>query len=799
MQDERKLKLEELKADCGLEEFDFTTTEELKQFQEGIIGQNRAVEAVDFGLNIEKEGYNIFMTGPSGTGKSTYARKAAKDNSKDKVIPSDLCYVFNFSNPEKPQAVKLPPGTGVELKDDMEQLIGDLKQEIPAAFEGEEYEKKKKEIMSDYQQKSNQLMEDFEEKIKKDGYMLKNTPQGPVPVPINDEGEAMDQEEFQELAEERKQKIRERNSEINQEIENIMRRVRKLKTEAQEELKDVEKKIVLSVIQPIIANLKEDYESCEGCEEIIDYLSELQDDVVKHLNKFKDDDNDKNKKLPIPVPQNDDGSFFRRYKINLLVDNSETKGAPVVCETNPTYYNLFGKTEGKSHYGTVTTDFTMIKSGAFHKANGGYLILQARDVLSNPLSWKTLKRTLVNEEVVVENIGEQYRAVPIKTLKPEPIEIDVKVIMIGNPMIYQLLYNYDEEFKKLFKIKADFDLEMKRNSENMKKFASFISYISICEDIKQFTKEAVCRVIEYSSRLAGDKEKLSTRFNDIMEVLYESNTWAKIADHDYVLDEDVKKALVKKEERSNLIEEKISEMIEKGHILVDVEGKEIGQINGLSVYQTGEYSFGRPSRITARTYMGKEGVINIERKVDMSGKIHNKGVLILSGFLGEKYAREKPLTLSASLAFEQSYGGIDGDSASCAELISLLSAISGFPIRQDFAITGSMNQKGKVQPIGGVNHKIEGYYKTCQLKGTTGTQGVIIPEQNKDNLMLKDEVIEAVEKDEFKIYSVDDIDQAIELMFDRPVEEVHEKIDQVLKDMAEKAVQFGKKDDEEEN
>ncbi|MGM0409852.1 MAG: Lon protease family protein [Bacillota bacterium] len=789
-----KIMLKDLKDTCNLEDFDFDNTEELKPFREGIIGQSRAVEAVNFGLNVEKEGYNIFMTGLPGTGKSTYAQKATEEKSKDKEVPPDLCYVFNFDTPEKPKALKLPAGIGSKLKEDMNQLVEELKEEIPAAFEGEEYEEKKKEIMSEYQQKSNKMMEEFEKEIKEEGYMLKNTPQGPVPVPLNEEGEPMEQDEYQNLSDEKKKELREKNSDINQELENIMRKVRKLKTEAQEELKNVEKKIGLSIIEPIIANMKENY---DGCEEVTKYLEDVKEDIVENLNKFRNKNEDKQQKFPFPMPQNEDnGSFFKRYKINLLVNNSDTDGAPVIYETNPTYYNLFGKTEGKSQFGAITTDFTMIKSGAFHKANGGYLILQARDVLTNPLSWETLKRTLINEEVVVENIGEQYRAVPIKTLKPEAIDIDVKVIMIGNPMTYQILYYYDEEFKKLFKIKADFDVEMKKNKENLKNFASFISQISERENIKQFKKEAVCRIIEYSSRLAGEKDKLSTRFNDIIEVLYEANTWAKMAEHEYVEEEDVKKTLEKKEERSNLTEEKLREMIAKENILVDVKGKEVGQINGLSVIQTGEYSFGRPSRITARSYMGQEGVINIERKADMSGNIHNKGVLILSGYLGEKYAREKPLSLSASLAFEQNYGGIDGDSASLAELLALLSAISEYPLRQDLAITGSMNQKGMAQPIGGVNQKIEGYYKTCKVKGLTGEQGVIIPVQNKENLMLEDEVLDSVKDDEFSIYAVEDIDEAIELMFDRPAEEVHKKVNKNLEDLALKAQKFGKEDNE---
>ena len=791
MQKDKRLKPSQLKCDCSLE-LDFDTTADLSPYYEGIIGQKRAVDAVNFGLTVEKEGYNIFMAGHPGTGKTTYAKKKTKKRSKDKEVPPDLCYVYNFENKEKPKALKLPAGTGLILKEDMEELVEELKEDIPSAFEGEEYEEKKNEIMSDYQKKSNDLMDEFERDIKEEGYILKNTPQGPVPVPINEDGEPINQEKFQQLSDERKYKIREKNSKINKQMEDLMRKIRKLKSKAQDELEELEKKIGLSLVQPIIANIKEEY---EGCKEVLSYLENVKEDVIKNLDKFKGDDDKQKQQVPFQVKQKNNDAFFTRYEVNLLVDNKDTEGAPVVVETNPTYYNLFGKTEGKSKFGTITTDFTMIKSGALHKANGGYLILQARDLLTNPLSWKTLKRSLINEEVVVENIGEQYRAVPIKTLKPEAIYIDVKVILIGNPYIYQLLYNYDQEFKKLFKIKAHFDTEMERSQDKMEKFASFVASVCKREDLKDFTKEAVAKIIEYSSRLSGEKDKLSTKFNDIMEVLYESNTWARIAENNFVEASDVKKALEKKEKRSNLIEEKIRDMIAKGHILVDVAGKEVGQINGLSVYQTGEYAFGRPSRITARTFVGKKGVINIEREADMSGKIHNKGVMILSGYLGGKYAQEKPLTLSASLAFEQNYGGIDGDSASCAELISLLSAISGYQIRQDLAITGSMNQKGKVQPIGGVNYKIEGYYKTCKIKGINGNQGVIIPVQNKDNLMLKQEVINAVKGDEFNIYVVEEINEAIELMFDRPAEEIHSKVEEKLNIMANKAKKYGKKEE----
>lgn len=799
MHEDKKVAFSQLKCDCESHIFDFETTDEIKPLSEELIGQDRAVKAMKLGLRVKHEGYNIFISGHSGTGRTTYAKTLAEEKSKDHEVPDDLCYVYNFTNSEEPQALKVPAGTGIHLQADMDNLIEELKAEIPEVFAGEEYEQQKNKIMNDYQQKSNKLMEEFENEAQEKGFILQNTPNGLVPVPVNDEGEPIKQEEFQQLDDEKRNELRDRSQKIQNDLKKIMRQIRQLKSEAQEELKNQEKKIAFSVIQPIIANLEDKYDDCS---QIINYLEQVQEDITQNLDKFrKNKEETSSNKAMIPYMKKDDDSFFTRYKVNLLINNEEKENAPVIHEPNPNYYNLFGKIEGKSELGTITTDFTMIKSGAIHEANGGYLILKAKDVLTKPLVWEKLKRILVNEEVVVENISEQYRTIPITTLKPEAISLDVKVIMVGSPMIYQLLYHYDEEFKKLFKIKADFDVEMKRTEENMKKFASFVSFICEREGIGHFTVEAVSQVIEYSSRLAGDKEKMSTRFNEIMELLFEADAWAEIDDSkEYIDREHIIKAVNEKEYRSNLLEEKIQEMIEKEHILVDVKGEVTGQINGLSVYQTGQYTFGRPSRITARTFLGKKGVINIEREADMSGKIHNKGVMILSGFLGGKYAQDRPLSLSASLAFEQSYGGIDGDSASCAELIALLSAISDLPINQELAITGSMNQKGKVQPIGGVNDKIEGFYKVCELKGLTGNQGVVIPEQNLDNLMLKQEVMDAVEEGKFSIYAVKEIDEAIEIMLNTEASEVHSKIEAELEKLANKATEFkGSKGEEEGN
>ena len=777
-----KLSGKELRCDCLPSTFDFESTEEIEGLEEGIIGQRRAVEAIDFGFEIEREGYNIYMAGIPGTGKKTYARKVATKQSADQPTPDDMLYVFNFSNPETPRAIRMPAGRGKHLRDEMESVIEEFKEEIPKLFEGEEFEEKRNEIMAEYQEKSSQVMEEFDQEIREEGFMIQNTERGPVPVPLDDEGNPLKQDDFKELPEEDRQKLREKSQDIKNRLDKQLRRIRDLKEKAQDKMSELQEKMGLSIVQPIIDQLKHKFSDCE---EVIDYLGDVKEDIIDNLDKFIEKNGDNS--MPLPFKTGRDENFFIRYKVNLIVDNSDTEGGPVIFETNPTYYNLFGKIEGKSQFGTVTTDFTMIKGGALHRADGGYLILQAKDVLTNPFSWETLKRALLNEELKVENIGEQYRTFPISSLKPDPFEIDVKVILIGNPFIYQLLYTYDEEFKKLFKVKADFDTEMVRSEDNMKKFASFLASVCEREDILHFKAEAVGKIIEYSSRLSGDNTKMTTRFNEIMELLYEANTWADLDEAGQVEAEHVLKALGKKEDRSNLTEEKIQEMIDRDYLMIDVEGEVAGQINGISVYQSGQYSFGRPSRITCQTFLGQEGVVNIEREAKMSGKIHNKGVLILSGYLGGKYAKEMPLTLSASLAFEQSYSGIDGDSASCAELLTILSSLSGLPLKQNLAITGSLNQHGKVQPVGGTNEKIEGFYQVCKNRGLDGSQGVIIPRQNVENLMLKDEIVEAVEAEKFNVYTITEIDEAIELFFDRPASEVHDLVSTSLEQMAERA------------
>jgi lon-related putative ATP-dependent protease len=672
----------------------------------------------------------------------------------------------------------------------MEKLISEVRREIIRIFDDENFENQKQALIDRYQRASLELFEKLDEIAKAEGFTLQRTPQGIITIPLKD-GKPMSQEEFEALSDEDRKALEEKGRSLQARIDETMRKVRALDKQAREELGRLERNAALAAVNPLFEEAAVKYAAFD---EIISYLKSVKEDIIKNLTLFRTDRREKpegDDRQILNIAQNaSQEDFFLRYRINVFVDNRATKGAPVVFEANPTYYNLFGKIEGKAQFGAITTDFTMIKSGAIHRANGGYLMLQASDLFKDPYAWDTLKRTLKNGEAWVENIGEQYRTVPTVTIKPEPIPVKVKVVLIGTPYIYSLLNAYDEDFRKLFKIKVDFDVEMDRTPENLKRYAAFICHICQNEGLIHFEPSGVARVVDYSSRLAEDKKKLSTRFNEIVEVLYEAAAWAAIDGRSSVTGEYVDKAIEEKIYRSNRVEEKLFSMIERGEILVETSGTAVGQINGLSVLDVGDYIFGQPSRITARTYLGDEGVINIEREAKMSGHIHDKAVMILAGFLGERYAREMPLAISASIAFEQNYGGIEGDSATCAELIALLSSISGIPVRQDLAITGSLDQQGHVQPVGGTTYKIEGFYHACKIKGFTGTQGVVIPCQNVDNLMLKPEVVEAVEQGRFHIYSVQTIDDAIEIMTGMSAEKFHAKVMESLAKMAETAREF---------
>ncbi|MFO7941613.1 MAG: ATP-binding protein [Bacillota bacterium] len=772
-----------------------------------IIGQERAVRSMQFGLDMDSPGYNIFMTGETGTGKSTYARTTVSRKAQECPTPNDWCYLYNFEDPENPRAVSLPAGKGQVLRDDMKELIEDARTAITNEFEGGDFEKHRAEIGERFQRDIGNIFQDLEEKVRSRGFALQRGEAGFTPVPLKDDGEPMSAEEYQQLDDETRKELEEKGAEIQQLIRSAMRKVRQIEKEAKSAVRDLEKRMGSFAIRPLIDQLQEEYADYP---EVSRYLENVHDDIVDNLDAFKSsEDEDSGQQLAMMMLGGARKDEMNRYKVNLLVNNAETEGAPMVEETNPTYYNLFGKIEFTSSMGHLTTNHLEITAGALHRANGGYLILRAEDVLTNALSWDTLKRTLKSGCIRIENIGEQYRMVPTATIKPEPVPVDVKIIMIGSPLIYYLLYSYDPDFSKHFKIRADFDLSMDRDEDNLLEYGRFVRTIQQRDELLPFHPDAVCEVVNYSSRLTSDQTKLSARFNKVVEVVYEAHTWAEKDGHEEVRAEHVTQALEEKMFRSNLIESHIREAIRRGKILVDVEDEAEGQVNALSVISLGHYSFGHPSRITANTYMGNSGVVNIERQVKISGTSHSKGVLILSGYLSEKFAQDKPLALSASLTFEQMYGGVDGDSASSTELYALLSSLSGLPIKQSIAVTGSVNQKGKIQPIGGVNEKIEGFYYTCKAKGLTGEQGVMIPEQNVDNLMLNEEVREAVEDGDFHVWAVSDVRGGIELLTGVPAGEPNEEghypedtvfgmADTRLRNMAEIQRRFGDSSDDSE-
>ncbi|MFA6637216.1 MAG: ATP-binding protein [Candidatus Omnitrophota bacterium] len=754
----RELFPKELKNRCDPELFPFKTTEDY-EFDNENPHQERGTRAIEFGLNIKSEGFNIFVCGAAGTGRNTQVTNAVNEIASREPVPEDWVYVHNFIAEDEPIAISLPAGRGIIFKMDMEELITELKEEIPKAFESEDYESRKQDLLKEYKRKRDETLQKIEDEAFGEGFVLKQSATGVILVPAKDEN-PMTTEEFDALPDNEKHDIEKKKHALHIKIEQALGEVRVMEKAVKHKIRALEQEVVLFSVKHIIDELRFKYREFEN---VVEYLNHLQHDVVTNINIFREDDEDPQAIIlggRGPSKQN----LFKKYEVNLLVDRRHFKGAPVIKEVNPNYYNLVGRIEYVAQIGSMTTDFTMIAPGALHKANGGYLILQAMDVLSSFMAWDALKRVIKNHEIKVEDINEQFRLISTSSLKPGAIKSDIKVIMVGPAWLYHILYKFDEDFRKMFKVKADFDVTADRDKEMIDKYAAFIKVRCEEEGLRHFDREAVAKVIEYGSRMSEDQEKLSVRFMYVADLLREADYWAGRENADHVGAENVEKALKEKVYRSSMIEEKIREYIGKDILLIDVEGSIAGQVNGLAVLDLGGHMFGKPSRITAATYIGKTGVVDIERQVKMGGAIHSKGMLILSGYIGGKFAQERPLSLSASICFEQSYEGVDGDSASSTEAYSLLSSLSGVPIKQAIAVTGSMNQHGFVQPIGGVNEKIEGYYHVCKMKGMTGEQGVIIPEGNVRHLMLSDEVIEAVEKKKFHIWSVKTIDEGVEIL-----------------------------------
>ena len=759
----RELKAEELTNRCDPKTLGFTNTNDLEPL-EGIMGQTRAVEALEFGLLVKNKGYNIYMAGPSGVGKTTYARLSTQRLAKTERVPYDWCYVYNFTNPRAPLALRFEPGVGRQFRDDMAELVALVESEMQKAFTSEDYEKQKNQVTKLYDDRRDKQMKAMSDMAAEHGFTIKSTNAGIYFMPIV-EGKPVDEEQYDTLSEEVKEKINAESDVVQDLATAIMRDMKEDEKECRKAVDDLDYKVGMFAIGHHVNAVQEKYKDYPR---VLEYISAVQEDVLENISQFVPSDGEEEESLagllPLMMNKKQPEDVTLKYKVNLIIDNSKTEGAPVVVDFNPTYYNLVGEIEYDNEYGNLTTDFMKIKPGLFHKANGGYLILQAHDVLANPASWEAVRRVVKTRELSTETMREQQAGVPAPTLKPEPIPVDVKVILIGSSYYYELLREYEEEFDKYFKVLADFDYEMERNEANTKDFARFIAAYVKKEKMLPFDAAAVAYLVEYSSRMVESQEKLTTRFNYLSEILCEAEAWAGLEGAQVVGRADVEKAIEKKEYRLQMYEEKLNEMLEKGVIMVDTEGEKVGQINGLAVLDLGTYTFGNPCRITATTYIGKSGIVNIEKEAQMSGATHNKGVQIITGYLGQMYAQDVPLSLSCRICFEQNYNGIDGDSASSTELYCILSSLSGVPIRQDLAVTGSVNQWGEIQAIGGVTHKIEGFFALCKKRGLTGTQGVLIPESNRKDLVLKEEVVEAVRQGMFHIYTVSHIEEGIALL-----------------------------------
>ncbi|MCW4045461.1 MAG: AAA family ATPase [Candidatus Bathyarchaeota archaeon] len=751
-----ELPAEKLRRECDANFMRCETTQELMPLKE-IIGQERAVRALKFGLSIRETGFNIYIAGYPGTGRTTAVKNFVEEIARLEPVPPDWCYVNNFSNQYEPKAITLPPGKGKEFQSDVKNLIENIRIALPKTFESDDYNMKREATIRVLEKQRKELIDQLNAKAQKEGFVIQSTQVGLLLIPVV-KGKPLSEEELLSLSQKAKDEIQEKRDRLEAELRNTMRQFLDMEQKVREELKKLNRDIALYAIGHLVNALIEKY---RGTPDVTAYLRDVQNDILDNLAQFVKPTEPQ--QLPFPVPWMKEEPF-KKYEVNVVVDNSSIKGAPVVIEPNPTYQNLFGRTEKEVQLGALVTDFTMIRGGALHKANNGYLIVPVEELLRNPFAYDGLKRALRSGNIAIEELEARYGLISTKSLKPQPIPLNVKVILIGNPFLYQQLYSLDMDFIELFKVKAEFDTTMARTEENVKHYAAFVCTLCQKENLKHLDGSGLAKLVEYSSRLAGDQQKLSTRFAEVADIVREANFYAAQENSKLSTGKHVRKAIEERIYRSKLIQEKIQEMIKRGVILIDTDAEKVGQVNGLSVMGLGDFAFGNPSRVTASIGLGREGVIDIEREAKMGGPIHTKGVLILSGYLNEKYARDKPLSLSARLVFEQNYAGVEGDSASSTELYAILSALSGLPIKQSIAVTGSVNQKGEVQAIGGVNEKIEGFFEICKAKGFTGQQGVMIPDSNVQNLMLKEEIVEAVKAGQFHIYAVKTIDEGIEVL-----------------------------------
>lgn len=775
-----ELEVEECRWRCDPAIFEFETTAELPD-EVKPIGQPRATHSLEFGASISSRGYNVFALGTPGTGRRSIVLDTLKRHAKEMPVPPDWCYVHNFDDPRRPRALKLPAGRAMQFREDMKELIEDIDREITRAFESEEYQQRREEVLSEYRNQRAAALQQLEQEVQERGLAIGRGPVGLIVAPARD-GEVLSPQEYQQLPQEEREEIERKRQEMQEKLEDAMRRGQQIEKEARRKVADLDREVATFAIGGTFDEIRGRYEDLE---QVLEYLDQVNKDVLDNIDIFRVDRSEEEEMRRQMAPgqqapalmgmQDMTHSPYDRYSVNVLIGHEGDGGAPVIFETNPTIENLTGDVEHLSYMGALLTDFTMIKEGALHKANGGYLVLEAVALLQRPFAWEALKRALKEAQVRLESVREQFRLISTVTLEPEPIELDVKVVLIGTPTIYYLLYAHDEDFQKLFRVKADFTMIMDREDAAVQSYAHFIAACCHDEDLPHFAPDGVALVAEEGARLAADRDKLTVRFTDVANLVREAGYWCRKQGDNVVNAAHVRQAIEDDVWRSNRIEERLLEMIQQGSLMVDVDGEVVGQVNGVAVLALGDYAFGKPTRITARSFLGRPGVINIDREVEMAGPIHNKATLILAGYLSEQFAQQQPMSAAATVAFEQVYEEVEGDSAAAAELYALLSTLGRIPLRQDLCVTGSVNQHGQVQPVGGINEKIEGFFRTCKRIGITGNQGAVIPAANVRNLMLREDVLAAIGAGEFHIYAVDTVNEAVELLTGMPLGERDEE------------------------
>ncbi|MGO8943219.1 MAG: Lon protease family protein [Syntrophobacteraceae bacterium] len=781
----------------------FDTTASLEEVADRVVGQERAIDAIQFGMGMKESGYNIFIAGPSKAGLTYTARTFIEDQARQEPTPHDWCYVYNFKEQDKPKGLKISAGTGKLLKKDMNDFIDTLQSKIPEVFDSDDYRAKEGEVHQDFEKRRREYIDELSQEAREQGFILQFSQVGMVIIPANKEGEPMTQEDLRHLSEEERQLLRGKSDELHERMKDTIKKIREAENEFKEKHTKLDNEIALFVVGQLMDVYEEKYQDDQ---QVLDYLKEVQEDILENIDDFKKKPEAQQQMpgqpaTPFAMPPKE--ANLRKYDVNVLIDNSETKGAPVIIESNPAYPNLFGSIERQAWFGALFTDHTMIKPGSLHKANGGYLVMKALDLLKWYISYEALKRALRDKEIRIEDLGELYGMFSTRTIRPEPIPLNLKIVLTGDPYIYQLLYSLDDRFQKLFKVKAHMGDQMDRKPDRVFECSRMIARYCNDHHIKHLDKSGVARVLEYSVELTEDQDKLTLELGTIADLLRESNYFAGIEGSEVVQRKHVDEAIKKRIYRSNLIEERVMEIIEKDIIWVETEGEKVGQVNGLAVLMAGDHVFGKPSRITATVSVGREGMVSIDRESKMSGATHTKGLMILSSLFRERFAQNKPIAFSASVCFEQSYGMIDGDSASSTEYYVLVSAISGLPLKQGIAVTGSVSQRGEVQPIGGVNYKIKGFFDICKFKGLTGQQGVMIPHKNVRNLMLDQEVVDAVAEGKFHIWPVATVEEGLGILTGMdagtlqedgsyPEGTVYRKVDDRLKEISEIVRKFSK-------